>query len=142
MKKLIHLSSFLFLFLISCSDTDKKETPASETDVDAARNFIRAALDGDYKKARTFIVNDTTNTQSIDLYEWNYNNKVNDEDRKKYKAATIRFLDTRKINDSLTIISYSNSFKDKKDSLKVMRVNGLWLVDLNFTFQKNDSLSQ
>jgi hypothetical protein len=48
MKKLIQLSSFLFLFLYGCSDANKAADTASENDIDAARNFIRAALDGDY----------------------------------------------------------------------------------------------
>ena len=37
--------------------------------MDAAGKFIRAALDGDYKKARTYLVNDSTNNQMIEIYE-------------------------------------------------------------------------
>jgi hypothetical protein len=143
MKKLIQLSSFLFLFLAACNDADKKNetVTVSENDIDAARNFIRSALDGDYKKAKTFVVDDSTNKQSLDLYEWNYNNNLTPEDKRAYKTASIRILkDVRKVNDSVTIIPYSNSYKDKSDSLKVIRIDGKWLVDLNFTFQKNDSL--
>ena len=137
MKKLIQLSSFLLLFLYSCKNTENETVPASENDMDAARNFIRAALDGDYKKAKTFVVDDSTNKQSIDVYEWNYNNHLSPEDKKAYKSASIRFLkETRQLNDSVTIVHYSNSYMDKADSVKVIRAGGKWLIDLNFTFQK------
>lgn len=109
--------------------------------MDAAGEFLRAALDGNYKKARTYLVNDTTNKQMIDIYEGDYNNGLSPEDKKAYKAASIRFLkETHAINDSVTIIHYSNSYKNKPDSLKIIKMNGQWFVDLNFTFQINDSI--
>ena len=111
--------------------------------MDAAGKFIRAALDGDYSKARTFLVNDSINQQIIYLYERYYNNSMTQEDKKAYKKASIRFLkDTQPLNDSVTIIHYSNSYKDKPDSLKVIKANGQWLIDLNFTFQSKDSIPQ
>lgn len=109
--------------------------------MDAAGKFIRAALDGDYKKARTFLVNDTTNMQTLDNYENFYNNNRTPEEKKAYKTASIRFLkETHPINDSVTIVHYSNSYKNKPDSLKVIKINGQWLIDLNFTFQPKDSI--
>jgi hypothetical protein len=112
-----------------------------ENGMDAAGKFIRAALDGDYHKAKTLLVKDSTNSQVIELYEWNYNNKMSPEDKKGYKKASIRFLkETHQLNDSVTIVHFSNSYKDKNDSLKIIKTNGQWLIDLNFTFQKNDSI--
>ena len=109
--------------------------------MDAAGKFIRAALDGDYTKARYLLVNDSTNKQTIDAYEDYYRNKIPPEDKKSYKSASIRFLkETHQVNDSVTIVHYSNSYRNKKDSLKVIRTNGQWLIDLNFTFQTKDSI--
>jgi hypothetical protein len=142
MKKFCQLS-FLLLFLAACNDADKKtdETPKPENEMDAAAKFLRAALDGDYRKAKTFLVKDSTNQQMIDIYEWNYNNRMTPEDKKEYKKASIRFLkETHAVNDSVTIVHFSNSYKDKNDSLKVIRTNGQWFIDLNFTFQNNDSI--
>ncbi len=111
--------------------------------MDAAGKFIRAALDGDYKKAKTYLVNDSTNNQLLYLYEWNYNNKMTPEDKRAYKNASIRFLkETHQLSDSVTIVHYSNSYKDKQDSLKIIKENGEWFVDLNFTFQPKDSIPQ
>ena len=109
--------------------------------MDAASKFLRAALDGDYKKARTYLVKDSTNNQMIDIYEKDYNSNLPPEDKIKYKSASIRFLkETHEVNDSTTIIHYSNSYKNKPDSLKILRINGQWFVDLNFTFQPKDSI--
>jgi hypothetical protein len=130
------------LLVLSACNPENQKPAVAEDDIDAARNFIRAALDGDYKHARTMIVDDSTNKQSLDLYEWNYNNKISDDDRKAYKSSSIRMLDVHKLNDSVTIVHYSNSYKDKPDSMKVVKLGGRWLVDLNFAFQKNDSLPQ
>ena len=63
--------------------------------------------------------------------------------KKAYKEASIRFLkETHKVNDSVTIVYYSNSYMNKPDSLKVVRINGEWFIDLNFTFQPKDSIPQ
>src|SRR5688500_1841754 len=111
MKKLVHLSLLLLLFLSACNDSPKEEEIKPENVMDAASKFIRAALDGDYKKAKTFLVNDSTNEQIIYLYEWSYNNRMTPEDKRAYKNASIRFLkDTHPLNDSVTIIHYSNSY--------------------------------
>jgi hypothetical protein len=142
MKKLIQLSSLLLIFLAACNNSDKEsEAIKPENGMDAASKFLRAALDGDYKKARTYLVNDTTNKQMIDIYEGDYNNSLTAEDKRAYKAASIRFLkDTHEVNDSVTIVHYSNSYKNKPDSLKVIKMNGQWFIDLNFTFQTKDSI--
>lgn len=141
MKKLIQLGSLIILLLTACNDSTKKPEVKPENGMDAAGEFLRAALDGNYKKARTYLVNDTTNKQMIDIYEGDYNNGLSPEDKKAYKAASIRFLkETHTINDSVTIVHYSNSYKNKPDSLKIIKMNGQWFVDLNFTFQINDSI--
>ena len=142
MKNFLFTSSLFSLFLLGCNNNDQPGSTASENDVDAARNFIRAALDGDYKRAKTFVLDDSTNKQSLDLYENYYNKNMSAEDKKGYKAATIHFLETRQLNDSMTIVQYSNSYKDKKDSLKIIRLNGKWFIDMNFAFQKTDSTSK
>ena len=59
MKRTILFTSVLLVFVASCKDTDRNTTnERPSSDIDAAREFIRAALDGDYNKAKTFVVND------------------------------------------------------------------------------------
>jgi hypothetical protein len=140
MKILARLSFLFLLFFTACTNesTENKET-TSENDVDAARNFIRAALDGNWNDARKFMLKDSTNTQLLDTYESNYQTNMNREDKRGYHEASITFYDTRQIDDSVSIISYSNSYKKQKDSLRVVRRNDAWLVDLKYSFPQTDT---
>jgi hypothetical protein len=130
----------LFLVMAGCAN-DKKENKevTSENDVDAARNFIRSALDGNWREARRFMLQDSTNTQLLDTYENNYQTHMNKEDKRGYREASITLFDTREVNDSVAIIKYSNSFKKQKDSLRVVRMDGTWLVDLKYSFPQTDT---
>jgi DNA polymerase III delta prime subunit len=64
--------NFIFLFLLfafyGCSNDDnKKKNEKAENDIDAAREFIRSALDGKFTEARAYILADSVNLQY--LYE-------------------------------------------------------------------------
>jgi hypothetical protein len=135
MKGLLIISLFLVGFLTSCrnNDTDRSDTTkTSENDVDAARNFIRLFLDGDLDKARTMLVTDSLNTQIFDAYERIYKNRRTTE-KNGYKGSTIQIHAVRTVNDSVSVVSYSNSFKKIVDSLKVMKDNGDWKIDLKYS---------
>ena len=138
MKRLLPLAVAIMTIACNNDSTKEPEVPVKlENGMEAASQFIRAALDGDYGKARTFLINDSTNKQTMDTYENYYNNNRTPEDKKAYKTASIRFLkDTHEVNDSVTIVHYSNSYSNKPDSLKVIRINGQWFIDLNFRFQQ------
>ncbi|MFN2439113.1 MAG: hypothetical protein ABR503_07930 [Chitinophagaceae bacterium] len=125
-------------FFCACSNEENVAT--SENDVDAARNFIQSALKGDYKLARTYIIPDSTNTQYLDAFERNFTNRMRPEDKKGYRNASINIHNVREIDDSTTVVNYSNSYMNKNDSLKVRRLNGEWLIDLKYSFTLNDSL--
>ena len=128
------LTIFLFLQFFCACNNDNTETPTSENDVDAARNFIQAALDGNYKKARTFILADSLNNQYLDAVERNYQLRMSPADKSGYRNATPRILSVRPISDSVSIINYTNSYKKVNDSLKVVKANGQWMVDLKYSF--------
>ncbi len=135
MKGLLIISLFLVVFFSSCrnNDTDRSDTTnTSENDVDAARNFIRLFLDGDLEKARTMLLQDSLNTQIFDAYERIYNNRQKTE-KTGYKGSTIQIHSVRTVNDSVSVVSYSNSFKKIVDSLKVMKDNGDWKIDLKYS---------
>lgn len=140
----ILFTGFLFLqFFCACSNEDAggsgSET-ASENDVDAARNFIRSALDGKYDRARTFMVQDSVNEQYIDAFERNYKLRMDPEDKRGYRESSINIHGVRSLDDSTTVVNYSNSFKKQNDSLMVVRRDGQWLIDLKYSFSKQDSL--
>jgi hypothetical protein len=133
----VFILSFLFLqFFYACkSNPDRSDTTqTSENDVDAARNFIRLALDGKYDRAKTMVINDTLNYQIIDQAERYYKQRMDLATRNAYRSSSINILSVAPQNDSVSIVHYSNSFKKQEDSLKVVQVNGQWMVDLKYSF--------
>jgi len=133
---------FLFLlFLWSACKNEDQQTGKSENNIDAARNFVRAALDGKFDEARTYMLADSVNTNYMDVAERNYQ-RADQSVKTGYRASSIRiFSPVTELNDSTTIIIYSNSFKNDPDTLKVLRINGQWLVDLKYLYEHDaDSL--
>lgn len=123
------------LLLAGCKEKKETTTTASENNIDAARNFIRAALDGKFSEARRFMLQDSINTNYMDIAERAFGN-IDPDTRKGYLNASIRILPpVNEINDSVSIIIYSNSFKNDPDTLRVLRLNGQWLVDLKYLYE-------
>jgi len=140
MQKIIFYCSFLYLCLTACNSDDRQSNAAtSDSDIDAARNFIQAALVGDFEKAKNFMVNDSLNNEDLNAIE-RLNERWTKEEKEKHQEASIRIHQNRKLNDSTSIIYYSNSYKNIQDSLKVIKANGEWLVDFKYIFHKTDSL--
>ncbi len=120
--------------LLSCNNADE-QAGKPESDLDAARMFIRDALDGRYDEARKLMIVDSTNENRMSDTERTYEH-MKKEDKRDYREASINIHNVRKVNDSMTVVTYSNSFKNTHDSVKVIRQNGEWLVDLKYTFQR------
>jgi Domain of unknown function (DUF4878) len=128
------LTALLLLFISSCKSKDS-ESHKSENNIDAARNFIRAALDGKFTEARTYMLADSVNTNYMDVAERSYQ-RADQSLKDGYRSSSIRiFSPVTTINDSTTIIIYSNSFKNDPDTLKVLKKNGEWLVDLKYLYE-------
>ncbi|TXJ29783.1 MAG: DUF4878 domain-containing protein [Chitinophagaceae bacterium] len=138
MKKTILSGCILLLAgLLACKNAEEVK---SENAIDAARNFIQSALNGEFDKASQYMVDDSLNRQDLHLMERLSKNLTTDE-KQKYKEASIRIHETRPVNDSATVIYYSNSYKNKRDSLKVVNQDGQWLVDFKYIFKQGiDSL--
>jgi type IV secretory pathway component VirB8 len=131
-------TNFFFLFLLfsfyACKSKDKQTTGKSENNIDAARNFIRAALDGKFDEARNYLITDSVNMQFLDAVERSYKNQPADTIN-AYRGASIYIHKVQPVNDSISIVIYSNSFKNNHDTLKVLKVSGQWLVDLKYLYE-------
>jgi hypothetical protein len=114
-------------------NSDKQEAK-SDNDMDAARNFLDAALRGDYKHASVYMLQDSANQEYLNVSERSYQNR-NPDAKAKLKAASLRFFDTQQVNDSTTITVFANSYANKKDTLRIVKRNGQWLVDLKYLFE-------
>lgn len=129
--RLSFLPVLLAVFIIACNNAG--QTSKAENDIDAARDFIRAALDGNFDIARNYMLQDSSNTQYLDAVDRNYV-KMDPVTKSNYLSASITIHLVNPLNDSTTIVIYSNSFKNDKDTLKVLKSNNGWLVDLKYLF--------
>ncbi len=141
MRMINTLLLFLVISFTACKESSRQLTGTTEDETNTATTFIRAALDGDYEKARTLIVNDSLNQQDLDASERLYKERMTAEEKAKYRGASIHIHETKNIDSATSIIYFSNTYRNQVDSLKVVKINGKWLVDFKFIFKhKPDSL--
>jgi hypothetical protein len=133
MKFTLLLSLICCLAISSCN-TEKK---SPNTDIEVAREFIKNILESNFKDAETFVLKEETNLQFFELFKKEFESKSKSE-LESFKNADIIINEISPISDSVSIINYSNSFKkDNTNKLKMVRVNGQWMVDLKYTFSGN-----
>lgn len=140
--KCIYSGLLLLLTLSACNNSPDRSdtTQTSENEVDAARNFIRLALDGKWDDARRLIIEDSLNKEYMDLAEQNYKQRIDLATRNGYRGASIIIRSVDELSDSTSIVRYSNSFKKQEDSLKVVRSGDKWLIDLKYSFPATKSV--
>jgi hypothetical protein len=119
------LPTILLLAACGNSQSFKKAEDAQ----DAGREFIRASLDGNYEKASFYLYPDSTNQMMFTKWKKDYEH-LDHEEKKKYQAADILVLNLQTINDSVTSYTYANTYKKDTTTIRVLKINGEWLVDL------------
>jgi hypothetical protein len=134
MKRNYLLFLFLLCFFVACKSKDKDGSGKSENNIDAARNFIRSALDGKFEDARTFMVPDSVNNNYMDVAERSFNNAAQPV-KDSFRTSTIIIHSVKDLNDSTSVITFSNSYKKEKDDLKVLKVKNQWLIDLKYLYE-------
>lgn len=127
MKYLLLLVGFLYC-LQGCKSSEENPSTA----LDTGTSFIRASLDGDFTKAKKLLLQDTANIQLFSSYEAYYQ-KLPEEKKKKYKAASYNINKFTELNDSTSVINYSNSYMNEPLEIKLVYVNEQWQVDFKFT---------
>ena len=139
---------FIFLFLlffpiaIGTACNSNKDSAKSENDIDAARNFIRSALDGKFDEARSYLLADSVNTNWMDVAERSYQ-KADADTKNGYRSSSIHIHNViYPIKDSVTVVIYSNSFKNDHDTLRVIKEKGQWLVDLKYLYEHDEDTIQ
>jgi hypothetical protein len=135
MRGIIIISSLLLLwiFVHACST----ETTRPDDALGTARAFIRFSLDGEFKQADELMLQDSLNRQLLEEMARRYQNEFSKEDKLSYRKASILIHSVDQVNDSIVVINYSNSYKQKQMPMKVILKDGLWQVDLHYTFSGN-----
>jgi len=131
-KKILTIVLSLALF-ISCNN-EKENKPA--TALDTGRAFIRASLNGDFKTAEQLLLKDTLNMQLFESYKMTYE-RLPAEKKKNYKDASYDINKYLDLDDSTTIINYSNSYMNKPMEIKIVRRNKEWSVDFKYITSGN-----
>lgn len=134
MRYFISLAFILAMVACAQSEGDFKKP---ETDLQTATDFIRYSLDGNFKYARYLLMSDSANDNYMQMVEEKYSQSSANK-RDSMRKANIIINDVAVVvNDSLTIVNYSNSYSNKPFKVKVIRQNGGWLIDLKYTFSGN-----
>lgn len=134
MLRKILLSAFITAVIFSCSSPSKK-VPVTDTEVATA--FVRNILDNKFDEAEQYLLKNETNTELFSRFRNQYSNQKK-ELLEKYKGADILVNEESYVTDSIFIFNYSNSYtKEVKNKLKLVRINGKWLVDFQYTFSGN-----
>src|SRR3954468_10218713 len=134
MKNTLILLALLCFF--SCKNSgDEYHRP--ESAIDAGREFIQQSLQGKFNKANKYMLQDEDNQFWLAKATKEFN-KLSEQDKTGYNKAAITIFEVNDVvADSVTVISYSNSYKKRPLKVKVVKVNGEWKVDFKYTFSGN-----
>ena len=124
----------LFIIFSACHQRDNSGASKPENDIDAARDFIRDALDGKFDDARKYLYPDSSNFSYMAVAQRNYQN-AREATKQGYRASSINIHQVTPVNDSTTVIIFSNSYMNDHDTLKILKVSGLWLIDLKYLYE-------
>ncbi len=120
--------------LVACQEPEGFSV--SEDPLDAGREFVRAVLDGDFEKASLHVCDNAEDKEIFERYK-QYMKKQPKSERLQFKSASIIVNSVENLNDSVTIINFSNSHTMKPADLKVVKEKDEWKVDFSYTFSGN-----
>ena len=124
------MKKFTGIFLIVLTACGGGGYQRAEDAQDAGRQFIRATLDGEHDKAKFYLLHDTTNLLLLKQQESNYN-KLSGKEKNEFRESSIRPIEIKPVNDSVTLYKYYNTYHSKDTTtLRIVRINADWLVDL------------
>ncbi|MGL6266571.1 MAG: hypothetical protein ACRC2O_01555 [Chitinophagaceae bacterium] len=134
-NRIFSLLTFIFLLTAGCSGPEGFKKP--EDALDAAREFVRAVLDGDYKRAELYVLPEEEDLRLFHRYK-DYMKNQPEKERLGLKSSSILVNKAEPLNDSVTIINYANSFSKKPMDIRVVKKDGEWWIDFSFTFSGNE----
>lgn len=137
MKRLIF--PLLASLILSCNNPAGFSKP--EDGLDAGREFIRAVLDGDYKKGELYVIPEEEDIRLYKRYT-EYMRKRSGKELIELKQASIIINKVEESGDTLQIINYSNSYTKEPIDIKVVKKEGEWWVDFSYTFSGNLPVSE
>jgi hypothetical protein len=133
--RMIYKTTGLLIAIIFVSCGSGGYTKATDAQ-DAGREFIRASLDGDYRKAEFYLLKDDDNQRLFEKNRSDYQHLSADAKR-SYREANIRPVTITPVNDSLTTYTYWHTSNTKDTfTLSIVRIKDEWLVDLKSIIER------
>jgi hypothetical protein len=118
---------------VSCGDDSFKK---AETAQEAGTEFIRASLNGEYRKAKFYLLKDDDNLRLFEKQESDYNHLSADAKR-AYREANIRPVSIVAVDTARTKYTYWHTSNPKDTfSLAIVKVKDEWLVDLKSIIER------
>ncbi len=122
MKQLIFS---IALFFLSCN---RAGYDVPENALDAAREFISARLEGDFKRASFYIL-PTENKESLVNHLQQQYQELPGEQKLQLHEASIIIEEDQALNDTFHIIYYNDSYTKKSRELKVVYTDNRWWAE-------------
>lgn len=119
------------LILFACQQEPAFERATSA--LDGGRYFIESCLQGEFKKAHYYLIEDSANQSHFEQISKNYY-QLDKEGRQQLRQASIQINEISAIDSSNAIIYYQNSFEKLAHKLKVQQTEDGWKVDLKYSF--------
>ncbi len=136
-NRILYLFTAVLLLFTGCTEPEGFKKP--EDALDAAREFVRAVLDGDYKRAELYVLPEEDDIRLFNRYK-DYMKKQPEKERLGLKSSSILVNKVEQLNDSVSIVNYSNSFSKKPMDIRVIKKDGEWWVDFSYTFSHDDPI--
>ena len=125
MKKIL-ITLTVLVFACNNKQADYRK---AEDALDAGREFINSRLQGDFLKATFYLMTDEKNKTLLADMERSYREK-DKEGRQQWRTASINIKEVKEQSGTETYIYFQNSFDKLADTIRVIKQNDNWLVDL------------
>jgi hypothetical protein len=134
--KSINILFFIAWMIFSACNSKTEKRP--DTAMDTGRAFIKSSMIGDFKMAETLVYQDAENLSLFNAFKTFYN-RMPDDKKQHYQKASYEINEFKELNDSTTLINYSNDYMKKPMEIKLIKVKQVWYVDFkhNYTSEEN-----
>ncbi len=122
---------FASFSLLACQQQPKFEIATSP--LDGGRYFIESCLQGEFKKAKFYLMEDSTNQHYFEQISKKYYT-LDKEGRQQLRQSSIIINEISAIDSSNAIIYYQNSIEKVPHKLKVQQTKDGWKIDLKYSY--------
>ncbi|MCX6203546.1 MAG: hypothetical protein NTY43_04540 [Bacteroidetes bacterium] len=105
--------------------------------LDGGRYFIENCMQGDFKKAKNYLVESPQNEAIFDTLSAHYY-LLDKEGRQQLRQASIQINEVSSIDATHSIIDYQNSFDKIPMKMSVIATPKGWKVDLQYSYPQKE----